>query len=224
MEHLKQIPIFSSFSDEQLQQVGACTTERSYRKGMVVFMEGEPGEGFHYIQSGKVKIVKISEDGREHIIHVLGAGDIFAGVVLFNNAPYPATAIALEDCLIGMIKNTEFERLTLENPALAMHLIKAINQRLIYAQQKIANLALSDVAARTAEALLRLGRESGRRNRAGRLEIDVELSRQDLASLIGTTRETVTRTLSALKKSQIIEFDGQRIIILDEAKLSSYLS
>ncbi|CUH97569.1 hypothetical protein P22_3700 [Propionispora sp. 2/2-37] len=224
MDELKKVPLFADLSDEQLSQVKKCSTERFYRKGMIIFMEGQPGEGFHYLQSGKVKIAKISDDGREHIIHVLGPGDIFAGVVLFNQAPYPATAVALEDCRVGMIKNTDLERLALQNNALALHLIKAINQRLLYAQQKIADLALSDVATRTIEVLLRLGREKGRRSKDGSLEVELALSRQDLASLVGTTRETVTRTLSSLKKSKLIDFDGHKIVILSEDKLAELLS
>lgn len=223
MKQLNEIPVFSDLTEEQLRQIETCTTARLYRKGMIIFMEGQPGEGFHYIQQGRVKIVKISDDGREHIIHLLDEGDIFAGVVLFNTAPYPATAVALEDCQIGMIKNSDLEQLALHNNALAMHLIKAINQRLLYAQQKIANLALHDVTARTAEVLLRLGKEKGRRNAGGQITIEMALSRQDLASLVGTTRETVTRTLSSLKKGKVIDFDGSTMVILDETALMEYL-
>jgi CRP/FNR family cyclic AMP-dependent transcriptional regulator len=223
VKQLNEIPIFSDLAEEQLRQIETCTTDRLYRKGMIIFMEGQPGEGFHYIQQGRVKIVKISDDGREHIIHLLDEGDIFAGVVLFNTAPYPATAVALEDCRIGVIKNSDLEQLALHNNALAMHLIKAINQRLLYAQQKIANLALHDVTARTAEVLLRLGKEKGRRNANGQIIIEMTLSRQDLASLVGTTRETVTRTLSSLKKSKVIDFDSGSMVILDEAALTEYL-
>ena len=223
MKQLNEIPIFSDLAEEQLRQIETCTTDRLYRKGMIIFMEGQPGEGFHYIQQGRVKIVKISDDGREHMIHLLDEGDIVAGVVLLNTAPYPATAVALEDCRIGVIKNSDLEQLALHNNALAMHLIKAINQRLLYAQQKIANLALHDVTARTAEVLLRLGKEKGRRNANGQIIIEMTLSRQDLASLVGTTRETVTRTLSSLKKSKVIDFDSGSMVILDEAALTEYL-
>lgn len=215
--------MFAALSDEQLAQVHKHAIERIYRKGMVIFMEGDTGEGFHYIKSGKVKIVKISDDGREHIIHILGPGDIFAGVVLFNQQPYPATAVTLEDSLIGIIRNSDMEQLASSNNQLVMQLIKAINQRLLYAQHKITNLALHDVTARTAEVILRLGREQGQQQ-GDKIAVALKLSRQELASLVGTTRETVTRTLSALKKDKMIDFNGHTIIILDEKALVALLS
>ncbi|HMM21973.1 MAG TPA: Crp/Fnr family transcriptional regulator [Selenomonadales bacterium] len=223
MQYLKQIPVFAELPDSQLAQIGANTLERLYRRGAVIFMEGEPGEGFHYVLSGKVKIVKATDDGREHIIKILGPGDIFAEVLLFNNQPYPATAIAVEESRVGIIKNSDLERLVLSNNRLALQLIKALSQRLLYAQQKIKNLALNDVLARTAETLLRLGKEHGRPGPDGSIGITLELSRQDLASLVGTTRETVTRTLSSLKKDRIIDFDGQEMVILQPRKLQSYI-
>lgn len=222
LQYLKKIPVFSDLPEDQLALIKERVVERFHRRGAVIFFEGEPGDGFHYVKSGKVKIVKTTDDGREHIIKLLSPGDIFAEVLLFNNLPYPATAIAAEDSEIGTIKNADLERLVLNNNALALQLIKALSQRLLYAQQKIKNLALSDVLARTAETLLRLGQEHGTAGPDGRISIAVALSRQDLASLVGTTRETVTRTLSSLKKEKIIDFDGHKLVILSPDKLKRY--
>ena len=222
VEYLKQIPVFAGLPAKELAEIHAITTERFHRKGSVIFFEGEPGEGFHYLRSGKVKIVRLSEDGREHIIKVLSPGDLFAEVLLFNSRSYPATAAAMEDSRIGVIKNADLEKLVLGNNALALALIKALSQRLLYAQQKIKNLALDDVAARTAETLVKLGREHGRVLPGGGVEIDLELSRQDLGNLVGTTRETVTRTLSTLKKAKVIQLDGQKIIIPNLNALSEW--
>lgn len=219
IQQLKKMPVFADLPDAQLKDIYQITTERKYRKGSVIFLEGEQGEGFHYLQSGKVKIVKMTDDGREHIINILSPGDLFAEVLLFNNRDYPATAIAVEDSKVGVIKNTDLERLILGNNLLALQLIKALSQRLLFAQQKIKNLALHDVTARTAETLLRLGTEHGRILTNGQIEITLDLSRQDLASLVGTTRETVTRTLSSLKKDKIIDFDIHKITIMEPNKL-----
>ncbi|TCL32163.1 CRP/FNR family transcriptional regulator [Anaerospora hongkongensis] len=219
IQQLKKMPVFADLPDAQLKDLYQITTERKYRKGSVIFLEGEQGEGFHYLQSGKVKIVKMTDDGREHIINILSPGDLFAEVLLFNNRDYPATAIAVEDSKVGVIKNTDLERLILGNNLLALQLIKALSQRLLFAQQKIKNLALHDVTARTAETLLRLGTEHGRILTNGQIEITLDLSRQDLASLVGTTRETVTRTLSSLKKDKIIDFDIHKITIIEPNKL-----
>ncbi|MCX7780381.1 MAG: Crp/Fnr family transcriptional regulator [Negativicutes bacterium] len=223
IDYLKQMPVFAGLTDDQLRAIHGKTTERFCRKGTVIFFEGDPGEGFHYVKTGKVKIVKIADDGREHIIKVLSPGDLFAEVLLFNNRPYPATAIAMEDSRIGIIKNSELEKLVLGNNALALQLIKALSQRLLYAQQKIKNLALDDVVARTAETLLKLARENGKGLPGGAIEINLDLSRQDLGSLVGTTRETVTRTLSALKKAKVIEIEGSRIIIPNLDRLVKWM-
>jgi CRP/FNR family transcriptional regulator len=105
-----------------------------------------------------------------------------------------------------------------------LQLIKALSQRLIYAQQKIKNLALNDVMSRTVEVLLRLSQEQGDIKDNGVIELALDLSRQDLANLVGTTRETVTRTLSSLKKDKFIDFDGQKIRILDVEYLRRLIS
>ncbi|HEY3423183.1 MAG TPA: Crp/Fnr family transcriptional regulator, partial [Negativicutes bacterium] len=185
LEYLKDIPIFADLAEEQLRHIHSKISERSYRKGKVIFLEGETGQGVHYVKTGKVKIIKMTDDGREHIIKILGTGDLFAEALLFNNLPYPATAVAVEDACVGLISNLDLEQLILTNNALALALIKALSHRLLYAQQKIKNLALNDVMARTAEMLLQLGRENGRINLQGYLEITLEFSRQDLANLVG---------------------------------------
>ncbi len=223
IQYLRKIPIFAGLPDEALQTIHRYTLERVYRRGTVIFFEGDRGEGFHYVKSGKVKIVKATGDGREHIIKILTPGDLFAEVLLFNSQPYPATAVAAEDACVGIIKNSDLERLVLGNNTLALQLIKALSQRLLYAQQKIKNLALGDVLARTAETLLRLGREHGRPDEQGAVVVSLDLSRQELANLVGTTRETVTRTLSALKKDKIIELAGDKIIIVKPEKLRSFI-
>jgi len=222
IQYLKKIPVFADLPDDALLAIHQHSSERTYRRGAVIFFEGDPGEGFHYVKSGRVKIVKVAGDGREHIIKLLVPGDIFAEVLLFNSQPYPATAIAAEDAAVGIIRNADLELLVLANNKLALQFIKALSQRLLYAQQKITNLALRDVLARTAETLLRLGREHGRSGENGAVVIAVGLSRQELANLVGTTRETVTRTLSALRREKIIDFAGDDLIILRPEKLKNY--
>ena len=223
LEQLRKMPVFADLSDAQLKDIHSITTVRTYRKGTIIFLEGEAGEGFHFVKIGKVKIVKMTDDGREHIINILSPGDLFAEVLLFNSGTYPATSVAVEDSKIGIIKNSDLERLILGNNALALQLIKVLSQRLMFTQQKIKNLALNDVTARTAETLLRLSQQHGKPLGNGHIQITLDLSRQDLASLVGTTRETVTRTLSALKKDKLIDFDMQKITLLIPDKLKKLI-
>ena len=218
--YLKALPVFAALPEELLRLIDRHTVERVFSRGETIFFEGEAGEGFHYVIEGQVKIIKTSEDGREHIINLLQPGDLFAEVLLFNNQPYPATAMAVEGAKVGVIRNSDLEKLVLANNDLALQLIKALSQRLLYAQRKIKNLALDDVLSRTAEVLLRLAEDKGGKQK----EIHLEFSRQDLASLVGTTRETLTRTLSALKKGGVIEFEGSLIRLIDVAYLQSLVS
>lgn len=219
MEYLKQVPLFGDLPKEVLQRIDAVVLERTYKKGESIFLEGEPGEGLHFVRTGRVKIVKTAEDGREHIIKFLKTGEIFAEVLLFNHLPYPAASIAVEDSRIGLIRNEDLEKLILENNALALLLIRSLSQRLLYAQQKIKELALQDVPARTAELLLRLSREQGKRDAAGKPLLELPESRQELAGLMGTSRETLSRTLSDFKKRKWISMEGNRIVLLQEEQL-----
>lgn len=219
MEYLKQVPLFGDLPKEVLQRIDAVVLERTYKKGESIFLEGEPGEGLHFVRTGRVKIVKTAEDGREHIIKFLKTGEIFAEVLLFNHLPYPAASIAVEDSRIGLIRNEDLEKLILENNALALLLIRSLSQRLLYAQQKIKELALQDVPARTAELLLRLSREQGKRDAAGKPLLELPESRQELAGLMGTSRETLSRTLSDFKRRKWISMEGNRIVLLQEEQL-----
>lgn len=221
LEYLKHIPIFEELAPADLAAISQVTIERRYKKNMIIFMEGEPGEGFHYVKSGKVKIIKMAQDGREHIINILGPGEVFAEVLLFNRGPYPATSVALEDSVIGIIKNSDLENVVAGNARIALHIIRVMSKKLLHAQMKIKTLALSDTLARTAQILTRLSQQYGRPV-AGGIQIDIDMTRQDLANLIGTTRETVSRVLSSMKKDKVIDFSDQQIIIIDEKRLARY--
>ncbi|MDF2891969.1 MAG: transcriptional regulator, Crp/Fnr family [Clostridia bacterium] len=222
-EYLKQISIFSQLKEDFLKKIDSISIMRNYTKGRIIFMEGEPGEAFYYIKSGLVKISKVSSDGREHILHILNEGHVFAEVTLFNNTSYPATAEVLEEAQIGMIKNSDLQKLIIENPEISLELIKYLNHRLIEAQNKVRNLALYDTFGRTAQALVKLSEDHGKKTSAG-IELDLGISRQELANIVGTTRETVIRVLAAFKKEKSIELDKSNIIIKDIDKVKAWYS
>jgi len=222
-DYLKQISIFSQLRDEYLEKIDNISIMRTYTKGRIIFMEGEPGEAFYYIKSGLVKISKISSDGREHILHILNEGHVFAEVTLFSNTAYPATAEVLEDAQIGMIKNSDLEQLIVKTPEISLQLIKYLNKRLVEAQNKVRNLALYDTFGRTAQALVKLAEDYGRKSADG-IVLDLNISRQELANIVGTTRETVIRVLAAFKKEKSIELDKSSIIIRNLEKVKQWYS
>ncbi|MFZ5353821.1 MAG: Crp/Fnr family transcriptional regulator [Bacillota bacterium] len=220
-DYLKQISIFSELSEDCLANIDSISIIRAYEKGRIIFMEGEPGEAFFYIKSGVVKIYKLSSDGREHILHILNEGHVFAEVTLFSKAAYPATAEVLEDAEIGIIKNSELEKLIGGNPTLSLCLIRYLNKRLMEAQTKVRNLALYDTYARTAQSLIKLAEDYGRKTTGG-IELDLNISRQELANMVGTTRETVIRVLAAFKKEKAVKVEKNSIIIANIEKIKQW--
>lgn len=219
--YLKSVPVFEDLPSEDLAIIDEVTIERKYNKNDVIFREGELGEGFHYVKTGKVKVVKLSADGREHIINVLGPSDVFAEVLLFNKGPYPATAVAVEESCVGVIRNSELENVIISHPHVAMNIIRVMSKKLLFVQQKIKSLAFSDSYAKVAQSLENLAYRYGEKTQRG-LEIDIDFTRQDVANLAGTTRETVSRIFSVMKKEKVLDWDERRMIVLDLAGLRQY--
>ncbi len=218
---IKHIPIFAHLSNEALEKITSITLEKKYRKGTIIFMEGDPGEAIFFIKSGKVKISKTSSDGRELILNIYGDGDVFAEVTIFNDVQYPATAEVIEDAVIGMIMNKELEELVKRNADLALQIIKILNKRLYMSQMKLKQMALSDTYVRTAQMIIKLAQEHGI-EKNGVIELKLELSRQELANMIGTARETVSRALSQFKKEGSIDISGKKIIVKNMEKLETW--
>lgn len=213
---LRDTPYFSTLSEENLEKIIDLMIIRNYKKGEVIFFEKEQGEGLFFIKSGKVKITKIVESGDEQILHILKQGKIFAEVVLFDGGNYPATAIAMEDSQIGILRNSDIERLITEIPEIAFEILKVMSKRLRRAQKTIRNLGLKNTKSRTASILLQLAKEHGLDSlNENQVEINLSLSQQELANLIGASRETISRILGKLKKKDLITTSRQQIIIKD---------
>lgn len=222
LDIIRQIPIFEGLADDELALINQLTVRLNYKKKGTIFTEGQPGVGVYFVLCGQVKIYKLSEDGREQILHFRREGDIFGEVVLFHGGPYPATAETLTDSQVGVIRNEDLERLLVTHPSIAIKLVKLMATKLRRAQIKVHELNTQDTLRRVITKLLRMARVYGEKTPQG-IRINLELNRQDLASYVGTTRETLTRILSDLKKNGAIELDTRTVIILDENKLKSWL-
>ncbi|MGB9662871.1 MAG: Crp/Fnr family transcriptional regulator [Moorellaceae bacterium] len=221
-EYLKQIPLFSDLTPGELKKIADLAVTKRYRKNMYVFMEGEPGTAFYFVRSGAIKLFQVLEDGREKILHFVREGEIFAEVVLFEGGPYPATAQTMEDTEVGCIRNEDMEDLLRRNGEMAVKIIKVMSRRLRQAQNHIRDLALKGAYGRLASALWNLAEEYGK-YRDGKVIIDLSLSQQELANLIGTSRETVARILSEFRRLGIIRVDKQRILVVDPRQLKEWV-
>ncbi|GEA16700.1 MAG: family transcriptional regulator, cyclic receptor protein [Moorella sp. (in: firmicutes)] len=220
-EFLRQVPVFADLSPEELQHIASLALLRRYRKNMYIFMEGEPGDAIYFVKKGAIKLFQVLEDGREKILHFVREGEIFAEVLLFEGGPYPATAETLEDTEVGIIRNADMERLLSQHGEIAVKIIKVMSRRLRRAQEHIRDLALKGAYGRLASTLLQLARDYGTPREDG-VTIDLNLSQQELASLIGTSRETVARILSDFKRLGAVGVERQRITILSPQKLAGW--
>ncbi|MHB8918198.1 MAG: Crp/Fnr family transcriptional regulator [Desulfocucumaceae bacterium] len=221
-QYLRKIHLFSFLNDDQLAEIDGLIMERTYNRSRIIFVEGEPGEAVFFLKSGRIKISKQSEDGREQILHFIHPGEIFAEVILFDGGPYPATAEAVEDSKIGMVRNSDMERITLSNPGIALGMLKIMSRRLRSAQKQINDLALMDTSRRMASTLLFLVAEQGVPCDGG-IAIDMSLTNQDLANMIGTSRETANRILSDMRRQKTINIDRKQITVTDIKRLKSWL-
>jgi CRP/FNR family transcriptional regulator len=216
------MPLFSYLNEQQLDEVDNLIMERTYRKGRIIIVEEEPGEAVFFLIEGRVKISKQTEDGREQILHFIHPGEVFAEVVLFDGGPYPATAEVVEDSKIGLIRNPDMERIILENPGIALGMLKIMSKRLRVAQKQINELALMDTSRRMASTLMFLAAEQGVSADRG-IVIDMSLTNQDLASMIGTSRETANRILSDMRRQKAIQVNKKQIIVSDMKRLKSWI-
>jgi len=220
-EVLKKVPFFEDLTDAELSMIAAVMTEKAFARNELIFLEDDPGEGMFIIRQGRVKVSKSSADGREQILHILKEGDIFAEVVLFDQGVYPASAEAVEETRVWLLRNGDMEVLLQNHPKLAVKLLRLMGRRLRQAQLLIRDLALHDTCGRLAGLLLRFARREGERTERG-IVLDLDLTRQELASMIGTSRETVARILSRFQREGLLELDKQKIVIRDEQKLRDW--
>lgn len=222
LKYLSRIPLFYGLPEDQLREISNLLLERSYQKGRFIFMEGEPGEALFILKSGLIKLTKRLEDGREHILHFVNPGEVFAEVVLFDGGDYPATSEVQEDSVVGVLRNQDIERLISQNPSMAIGMLHIMSRRLRTAQEKVMNLALHDTARRLAFTLIKMAEEHGVKKPKGIL-INFNLTNQELANLTGSSRETINRMLNSFKRAGAIDVDRQQIMVVDRNKLEDLL-
>lgn len=222
VNYLKKIYLFSGLSDDELAEIAAFTLERRYQKGRIIFVEEEPGEAIYFLKSGLIKVSKQDGEGREHTLHYVNPGDVFAEVVLFDAGGYPATAEVVEDAEVGLIRNRDMDRALIKNPGMTLEMLKIMARRLRNAQRQIMELALKDTTRRLAGLLLKLAEEHGVLRNNGVL-ISLPLTNQELANLVGTSRETVNRILSEFRRRKAITIVKQEGIVVNRAKLETWL-
>jgi CRP-like cAMP-binding protein len=212
---LEKVPLFGQLGPADLQRVLELARERAYPKNSVILFEDDPGDALYVVATGQVKVVLIGEDGREVILSVLGEGEFFGEMALIDDEPRSAHVIAMEDSTLVVLRREDFQHILLQVPAIALALLRELSRRLRRVDEKVGSLVLLDVNGRVAQLLLELADEEGGDR------ITRRLTHHTIAQMIGSSRETVSRTMRDLVDKGLIHISRKDITIQDRASLEA---
>ncbi len=212
---LSQVPMFSQLRESDLERLSQAARERSYPKNTVILFQNDPGDALYVVLSGQVKIVLTAEDGREVILSVRSQGDFFGEMSLIDEEPRSAHVIAMEDSSLLVLRREDFLRCLREVPEIATGLLRSLCKRLRQADSKIGSLVLLDVPGRVARLLLEMADENDG------VTITQRLTHHMIAQMIGSSRETVSRTMRDLTTSGHIEIVRKTVTIPNRRDVSS---
>jgi CRP-like cAMP-binding protein len=222
-KNLKKIELFNNLSDDELKELDPYLLRESVQKKKDIFTEGDQPEWFYIVSKGKIKITKLSHEGKEIILEIISPTDIFGGVAVLRNFPYPANAVAMEDSEIIKISRKNLMRLVDRFPNLMYCIALQLGDRMKSSYDSLKNIALERVEARIAALLLKLANKVGEKTKEG-LMINMRLTKQDVADMVGTTVETSIRTFSKFKKQGLLSDANGKFIIKDRDGLMALSS
>ena len=220
---LRRCPLFAGLKEEDLKGIRAIASLKHVWKREILFSDGEEAKGFYVLLSGKVKLYKISPEGKEQILHVVSAPDAFAEAALFLEGSYPAFAEALSDSQLLFFPKRDFIHLIEKNPQLSINMIVSLSQFLKRFASLIEELSLKEVSSRIAKYLIDLSLKLSKEEKDP-MEVELDLSKTQLASKLGTISETLSRTLAKMKAKGIIDVKKNRILILNRKLLEELAS
>lgn len=215
---LRRLPIFSQLGDEALEAVACRTIIRPLPRGRQLFRRGDPCQGLYVVVSGEVRVYRANQDGREQTLHLQASGQSIAEVPLFDGGPYPASARAEEDTRILFLPLSDFQWLYRHHPEIADSVIQELGRRLRRMVQLVEKISLRDVPSRVAMTLLEYVE---RQPAGGDAEFELPRTQEEMAAELATTRESVARALSSLRKRGAIAQKGSRIRVLNIRQLES---
>lgn len=211
---ISEIPLFGGLVDKQIDWLSAIVERKHYQRGKVIFAEGEEASGLFVLYTGRVKIYKLSSEGKEQILHIFGPGEPFGEVAVFTGGHFPAYAEALEETEALFFPRKKFVALITKDPSLAMNMLAMLSKRLRYFTQLVENLSLKEVPGRLAAYLLVLANMTGTQDM-----VELDIAKGQLASLLGTIPETLSRILNKMSSQGLIAVEGRHIKLLDRKSL-----
>ncbi len=223
MIDLKKIPIFGMLNASDMEEVKPYLIPAKFKKKEVIFSEGDPSDWLYVVIKGKVKITKLSQGGREIILEIISPMDFFGGVAVMRGFPYPANAVAMDDAEVLKISRSNLMRILDRFPNLMYCMAMNIGDRIKVSHEALKNIAVEKVESRIASLLIKLADKAGSKT-DDTVAIDMKLTKQDIADMVGTTVETSIRTMSKFKKLGIVSEKGGKIAIKDINKLKALCS
>lgn len=222
-EFLRKVPLFADIDDKETNKIIPIMVEKKYKKDQYLFFENDIGNELFLITSGTVKIFKSDKKtGKIKTLTYLKEGDFFGEMAMLDEEIRSASAQVIEDSNVYILSGKKFKDIMLKNPKTALKITKTLSSRLRTADQQIHDLTFRDLPGRVATTLISLAEKHGKKVPSG-LRINVKLTHQELADIVGTAREVVTSILSAFKKANCIEIDEHYIIIIDKDELSTWI-
>jgi len=212
---LRNVPLLSLLSDAELALLARVVSRKSYARGSQILVAGNPTDSLYILISGRVKVFMSDLDGKEVILAILEPNEFVGEMGLIDNSPRSANVVALEPCEVVCISKSDFKRCLADNFDMAMTVMRGLVKRLREADQKIGSLALMDVYGRVARLLLQMAEDVD-----GEKVVVKKLSKQDIAKMIGASREMVSRVMKDLELGGYIEVRGRSIALRDNILLA----
>ena len=212
--YLRKIPLLEGVAPQKLQELLPLVELREIPRRQVIYLPGDPGNQIYFINGGRVKCSKVTRDGKELTLAYRGAGQIFGELAVFDESPREEMAEAMKNVIITELPCSVFRSLLLADAELAFRFASIVGERRKRLETKLEHLVFRDVQAKLAALLLELGEEYGIETEEG-LQIGLKITHQEMANLIGSTRETISLTLAQFKKKNLIDMNGRTVILLD---------
>jgi len=212
-------PLFANLDETESASLLALMTEVTFARGATLFREGERGDRLYVITSGKIKLGHSASDGRENLLAVLGPGEMLGELSLFDPGPRTATATAVSDATLTELPHSQLLPWLKAHPSVAMPLLGALAHRLRRTNEALADLVFSDVPGRVAKALLDLSRRFGQPVEDG-IRVAHDLTQEELAQLVGASRETVNKALADFTARHWVRRDGRAVVLVDIERLT----
>lgn len=219
---LRSFPVFDGLDCNEAKRLGEAVIEKNFPPKSLVFHVNEKAEYIYLIRKGRIKLYRLTEDGRENIVSILGPGDVFGEFVISEESNYSLFAEAFEETLLCILPRQNFFKLLLKEPAIALTIINNIGKRLALAANSIENLSTFDSSHRLVKLLLQLASEVGEGNNDS-VELKLHFTHQDIANMTAMSRQTVTTLINQFKQLSLIRYNGKHIVVYP-SRLSKYLS